>query len=100
MSMECVKLVVEAIDTVHWECRKKVRFVPLCGAALDQPVKGSKGPFMSIDTKGGLQTFAASAKLKGQREESGRSRYQPVFSIVLMQLRSAVSPKCRMLRLA
>jgi hypothetical protein len=42
--MECVKLVVEAIDTVHWECRKKVRFVPLCGAALDQPVKGSFGP--------------------------------------------------------
>jgi hypothetical protein len=43
---------------------------------------------------GGLQTFAASAKLKGQREESGRSRYQPVFSIVLMQRRSAVSPLC------
>jgi hypothetical protein len=59
MSMECVKLVVEAIDTVHWECRKKVRFVPLCGAALDQPVKGSKGPFMSIDTNGGMRTFAA-----------------------------------------
>jgi hypothetical protein len=25
---------------------------------------GSKGPFTSIDTKGGLQTFAASAKLE------------------------------------
>jgi hypothetical protein len=25
-------------------------------------VNGSNGPFMSIDTKGGLRTFAASAK--------------------------------------
>jgi hypothetical protein len=30
-------------------------------------------------TKGGLLTFAASAKSKGPREESGRSEYQPVF---------------------
>jgi hypothetical protein len=29
--------------------------------------------------KGGLPTFAASAKSKGQREESGRSGYQPDF---------------------
>jgi hypothetical protein len=32
--------------------------------------------------KGGELPFAASAKSKGQREESGRSGHQPVFSVV------------------
>jgi hypothetical protein len=32
-----------------------------------------------FDMKGGLPTFAASAKSKGQREEIGRSGYQPDF---------------------
>jgi hypothetical protein len=44
---------------------------------------------------GGLQTFAASAKSKGQREESGRSGYQPVFTVVQTQLTTAVSPCLR-----
>jgi hypothetical protein len=48
---------------------------------------------MSIDTKGGLQTFAASTKSKGQREESGRSGHQPVFSVVQTRRMAAVSPK-------
>jgi hypothetical protein len=40
---------------------------------LEVAVNGSNGPFMSIDTKGGLQTFAASARALGQSGESGRS---------------------------
>jgi hypothetical protein len=35
-----------------------------------------------FDVKGGELPFAASAKSKGQREESGRSGHQPVFSVV------------------
>jgi hypothetical protein len=44
-----------------------------------------------FDMKGGMPTFAASAKSKGQREESGRSGYQPVFSVVQTQRTAAVS---------
>ncbi|MFT4742440.1 MAG: hypothetical protein ACI91Z_000413, partial [Yoonia sp.] len=40
------------------------------------------GPFMPIDTKGGLRTLAASARSKEQREESGPSVHLPVFSVV------------------
>jgi hypothetical protein len=42
--------------------------------------------------KGGLPTFAASAKSKEQREESGRSGHQPVFSVVQTRRMAAVSP--------
>jgi hypothetical protein len=35
-----------------------------------------------FDTKGGLLTFAASAKSKGQCEENERSGHQPDFSVV------------------
>jgi hypothetical protein len=62
-------------------CQKKRRFWnAYAGAAFNE--------------KGGLPTFAASAKSKGQREESGRSGYQPVFSVVQPQRKSAVSPDC------
>jgi hypothetical protein len=44
---------------------------------------------------GGERTFAASAKWKGQREESGHSGHQPVFSVVQTQRKSAESPMCR-----
>jgi hypothetical protein len=49
---------------------------PVRWAAPQHPevdVNGSSGPFMSIDTNGGLQTFAASARAMGQSGESGRS---------------------------
>jgi hypothetical protein len=45
--------------------------------------------------KGGLPTFAASAKLKGQREESGRSGHQPVFPVEQTQRLAAPSPLYR-----
>jgi hypothetical protein len=45
-------------------------------------------------TKGGLQTFAASAKLKEQREESGRSGHQPVFSVVQTRRMACVDGSC------
>jgi hypothetical protein len=44
--------------------------------------------------KGGLQTFAASAKSNNQREESGRSGYLPEFSVVQTQRMAAQSPIC------
>jgi hypothetical protein len=37
---------------------------------------------LSAGKMGGELPFAASAKSKGQREESGRSGHQPVFSVV------------------
>jgi hypothetical protein len=40
---------------------------------------------MPMDTKGGMRTFAASAKSKGQREESGRSGLRPSFFDVRTQ---------------
>ena len=49
-----------------------------------------KGLFMPIDTKGGELPFAASAKSKGQREESGHSGYQPDFSVVQTQYRALI----------
>jgi hypothetical protein len=42
--------------------------------------------------KGGELPFAASAKSKGQREESGRSGHQPVFSVVQTPRMAARSP--------
>jgi hypothetical protein len=42
--------------------------------------------------KGGLQTFAASAKSNNQREESGRSGYLPEFSVMQTQRMAAQSP--------
>jgi hypothetical protein len=57
-------------------------------------LSGGFGPFMSIDTKGGLRSFAASAKSNNQREESGRSGYLPEFSVVQTQRMAAVSPLC------
>jgi hypothetical protein len=47
--------------------------------------------------KGGELPFAASAKSKGQREESGRSGHQPVFSVEQTQRKLAVSQYCRKL---
>ena len=47
-------------------------------------------------TKGGKQPFAASAKSKGQREESGRPGYPPDFSVVQTQRTAAVSPERRL----
>tara|TARA_B100000768_G_C11039448_1_gene273571 strand:- start:117 stop:299 length:183 start_codon:yes stop_codon:yes gene_type:complete len=44
---------------------------------------------MGINTIGGMWTFAAVTKSKGQREESGRSGYQPDFSVMQTQ-RTAV----------
>jgi hypothetical protein len=44
--------------------------------------------------KGGLRSFAASAKSNNQREESGRSGYLPEFSVVQTQRMAAVSPLC------
>ncbi len=41
---------------------------------------------------GGLQTFAASAKSKGQREESGRSGYHSVFCVVQTRRTAGLSP--------
>jgi hypothetical protein len=46
-------------------------------------------------TKGGELPFAASAKSKGQREESGRSGHQPVFSVEQTQRMAAPSPLYR-----
>jgi hypothetical protein len=43
--------------------------------------------------KGGLRSFAASAKSNNQREESGRSGYLPEFSVVQTQRMAAVEPK-------
>jgi hypothetical protein len=46
-------------------------------------VRRTIGPrFEFTYNKGGLRIFAASAKSKGQREESGRSECQPDFSVV------------------
>jgi hypothetical protein len=44
-----------------------------------------------FDTKGGKPTFAANAKLKGQREESGRSGLRLSFFDVQTQRTAAVS---------
>jgi hypothetical protein len=44
---------------------------------------------------GGLRTFAASAKSKGQREESGRSGLRLNFFDVQTQRTAAVSPLYR-----
>jgi hypothetical protein len=41
---------------------------------------------------GGKQPFAASAKSKGQREESGRPEYPSDFSVVQVQRTAALSP--------
>jgi hypothetical protein len=41
---------------------------------------------------GGEQSFAASARSKERREESGRSGHQPVFSVVQTRRMAAVSP--------
>jgi hypothetical protein len=61
-------------------------------AASSVVTKVRSGPFMSIDTKGGKQPFAASAKSKGQREESGRPEYPSDFSVVQVQRTAALSP--------
>jgi hypothetical protein len=45
--------------------------------------------------KGGLRTFAASAKSKGQREESGRSGLRLSFFDVQTQRTAAPSPLYR-----
>jgi len=55
-------------------------------------MNGSCGPEAAAFTKGGERTFAASAKSKGQREESGRSGHQPVFSVVQTRRMAAVEP--------
>jgi hypothetical protein len=47
-----------------------------------------------FDMKGGLPTFAASAKSKEQREESGRSGHQPVFSVVQARRMACVDGSC------
>jgi hypothetical protein len=39
-----------------------------------------------------MRTFAASARSKEHREESGRSGHQPVFSVVQTQRTAATSP--------
>jgi hypothetical protein len=47
--------------------------------------------------KGGKQPFAASAKSKGQREESGRPEYPADFSVVQSAANGSCEPNCRML---
>lgn len=49
---------------------------------------------------GGERTFAASAKSKGKRVESGRSGHQPFFSVVQTQLMAAVSSNQQVTRCA
>ena len=62
--------------------------------------KARHGPVLLLDTRGGERTFAASAKSKGTRVESGRSGHQPVFSVVQTQLMAAVSSNQQMTRCA
>jgi len=50
------------------------------------------------DTKGGKQPFAASARSKEQREESGPSGHLPVFSVVQTRRMAAENPNYRMLQ--
>lgn len=52
----------------------------------------------ALVAKGEKQPFAASAKSKEQREESGPSGHLPVFSVVQTRRMAAESPNYRMLQ--
>jgi hypothetical protein len=62
--------------------------------------KGGFLPVVPIDTKGGMQTFAAGANWIGQLERSGRSERRSNFSDVQAQRMAATSPESPMLRRA
>ncbi|MFT6299427.1 MAG: hypothetical protein ACJAWC_002793, partial [Yoonia sp.] len=54
--------------------------------------KTNKEKELDLNTQLEKRIFAASAKSKEQREESGRSGHQPVFSVVQTRRMAAVSP--------